>query len=196
MYKLIPLDRHCIVEVNDFPLPEINVDMIDFTETRHGSNSENAKRLFHEFTDKKINKLFENLVLTKVLPLMKTHPSYNKSTLSTVADDDMIVVGTIFKDQVGWSQELHTDMPRLLLTGVIHITECIEGTTFYDAPDSALKFYDPPQGLEPVYVAPTKPKTGAFWLNIPTSFHQVNKITVERNHFLFLLTIKDKHEQY
>jgi hypothetical protein len=192
MYKLIPLDRHCIVEVNDFPLPEINVDMLDFTETRHGSNSENAKRLFHEFTDKKINKLFENLVLTKVLPLMKTHPSYNKSTLSTVADDDMTVVGTIFKDQVGWSQELHTDMPRLLLTGVIHITECIEGTTFYDAPDSALKFYEPTPGLEPVYVAPTKPKTGAFWLNIPTSFHQVNKITVERNHFLFLLTTKDK----
>ena len=192
MYKLIPLDRHCIVEVNDFPLPEINVDMLDFTETKHVSNSENAKRLFYDYTDKKFNRLFEDLVLTKVLPLMETHPLYNKSTLSTVSNDDMTVVGTIFKDQVGWSQQLHTDMPRLLLTGVVHITECVEGTTFYDAPDSALKFYEPTPGLEPVYVAPTKPKTGAFWLNIPTSFHQVNKITVERNHFLFLLTTKDK----
>ena len=192
MYKLIPLDRHCIVEVNDFPLPKINISGIEFTEIRHISNSENAKRLLHEYTDKKFNKLFENLVLTKVLPLMKTHPSYSKSTLSTVADDDMTVGGTIFKDQVGWSQELHIDMPRLLLTGVVHITQCNEGTTFYDAPDSALKFYEPPPGLEPVYVAPTKPRTGAFWLNLPTSFHQVNKITVERNHFFFLLTTKDK----
>jgi hypothetical protein len=202
MYKLIPLDRHCIVEVDNFPLPKIDVSAINFTETTHISNSENAKRLYYEYyrgkspTEKTFNKLFQHEVLNKVLPLMKTHPLYNQSTLASISDDDMVISATIFKDQVGWSQQLHTDRATLLLTGVVHITDCVEGTSFYDAPDSALKFYEPPPGLEPVYIAPTKTKTGAFWLNIPTGFHQVNKVTIERNHFLFLLATKDKHEQY
>jgi hypothetical protein len=202
MYKLIPLDRHCVVEVNDFPLPQININDINFTESKHHSNSKNAKRLYYPYyrgitaTVKEFNKIFQSIILTKVLPLMKTHPLYNMSLAPTASDDDMIISASITKDQVGWSQNLHTDWTPLVLTGVVHITDCAEGTSFYDVPDSVLKFYDPPSELEPVYIAPTRAGSGAFWLNIPTSFHQVNKVTVERNHFSFLITIKDKHEQH
>ena len=100
----------------------------------------------------------------------------------SVADDKLALLPLIAKDQIGWSQSRHTDLPRLLASGVIHITESIEGTEFYDTISET----------KPVYVAPTKPRTGAFWLNSPTSFHQVSKVTLERNHFLFVLSIMEK----
>ena len=188
MYKLIPLDNHCVVEVTDFPLPTINIDDISFIKNSNPSDLEDAKRLMYPYyegktpTEIEFINLFQNELITKVLPLMKTHPLYNKSPLFSVSDNRLSLSPIIAKDQTGWSQPRHTDLPRLLLSGVIHITESIQGTEFYDTISET----------KPVYVAPTKPKTGAFWLNSPTSFHQVDTVTLERNHFLFLLSIWEK----
>jgi hypothetical protein len=188
MYKLIPLNNHCIVEVTDFPLPEININEVDFLDSEHPSNTENKKRFIYPYYEGKTStevefiNIFQNEFIAKVLPLMRTHPLYNESILSSTADINLSLSPSISKDQIGWSQSRHTDLPRLLASGVIHITESIEGTEFYDTQ----------LGLDPVYVAPTKSRTGAFWLNSPTSFHQVSKVTLERNHFLFLLSIMEK----
>jgi hypothetical protein len=188
MYKLIPLNNHCVVEVDDFPLPIININEIPFVESNNIYDLDNAKRLMYPYYEGKTStevefiNIFQNEFIAKVLPLMRTHPLYNESILSSTADINLSLSPLISKDQIGWSQSRHTDLPRLLASGVIHITESIEGTEFYDTQ----------LGLDPVYVAPTKPRTGAFWLNSPTSFHQVSKVTLERNHFLFLLSIMEK----
>jgi hypothetical protein len=188
MYKLIPVDKHCVVEVNDFPLPTINVNEIPFVESNNPFDLEDAKRLIYPYyegktpTEIEFIDIFQNEFITKVLPLMRVHPLYSESLLSSIADKNLSLSPIIAKDQVRWLQHRHTDLPRLLLSGVVHITDCIEGTEFYDTD----------LGSEPVYIAPTKHRTGAFWLNSPTSFHQVSKVTLERNHFLFLLSIKDK----
>jgi hypothetical protein len=176
------------VEVDDFPLPTININEIPFVESNNIYNLDNVKRLMYPYYDGKTStevefiNIFQNEFIAKVLPSMRAHPLYNKSPLFSVADDKLALLPLIAKDQIGWSQSRHTDLPRLLASGVIHITESIEGTEFYDTISET----------KPVYVAPTKPRTGAFWLNSPTSFHQVSKVTLERNHFLFVLSIMEK----
>ena len=177
MYKLIPLDSHCIVEVVDFPLPEVDLNTIEYVDQQHYYSTENSKRMSFECTGIYENYFRDKNILPKLLELFKQHPLYSTSTLAQFHESELALATQICKDQVGWQQEIHTDHPVALASGLVHITDCATST----------KFYNFQQTDVPLYTAPCKANSGAFWLNTSEGYHGVDPVTVERNHFFFLI---------
>jgi len=184
MYKLIPLEHHCVVEVTDFVLPAVELKSLLYVEsndvvyTTDVVNNQTYKRSIVDTT--KEYKLFFNDKINDIINIMKEHPLYAKSKLSTTLKTSLGV--SICKDSLGWKQDIHIDHPAAVLSGVIHITDCENSTKFYKSRESNT----------PLYVASKKAFSGAFWLNTPRGFHGVDPVTLERNHFFFLLLDLEK----
>ena len=175
MYKLIPLEKHCVVEVNDLPLPKVDLNKVLFQDQLHYYSTENSKRMAWECSHE-YQKHFKG-ILPKIVELMKQHKLYSTSTLSQIPESELVLGIQICRDQVGWHQENHTDHPVALASGVVHITECETSTKFYKG-----QLID-----DPLYTAPCKANSGAFWLNTSEGYHGVDPVTIERNHFFFLI---------
>lgn len=181
MYKLINLENHAIVEVVDFPLPKIDLDQLVLVDQKHVCNTPDAKRLSASYGNQ-YGEYIKQIFLDKVLPLLKEHPLYQGTVLSTLTPELIGVGVVICKDQVGWHQSIHVDHPVAHVSGVIHLTDCENSTTFYDSP----------KGTNIVYEAPVKVNSGAFWLNVPSGYHSIGPVTLERNHCLILIKTNTK----
>ena len=178
MYKLIPLEQHCIVEVSDFFLPPIDLVSLPYTESNASYTedilSNNTYKRFVADVTPGYRNLFRDRV-NIIIEMMKQHKLYTNSKLYNDTNNALGV--SVCRDSVGWKQDIHVDHPDVLMSGVVHITDC----------DTPTKFYKDMKSITPLYVAPNKAGSGAFWLNTDQGFHGVDPVTVERNHFFFLL---------
>lgn len=182
MYKLVPLEKHCVVEVNDLVLPNIDLTTISYKEQIRSFYSSDNVRLYADYTSIGQHTQYLDGILINVLELMKNHPVYTSSALSRVAMTDIDCAVELCKDTIGYKQPIHTDINTVFMTGVVHITDCENPTKFYKniSIDSL------------VYTAPKKASSGAFWLNTSESYHGIDPTTIERNNLIFHFMPKQK----
>ena len=76
MYKLVPLEKHCVVEVNDLVLPNIDLTTISYKEQIRSFYSSDNVRLYADYTSIGQHTQYLDGILINVLELMKNHPVY------------------------------------------------------------------------------------------------------------------------
>jgi len=163
-FKLVPdLDNPVVECYNlDLPLPPEPLNFIE--SDRYSDADTHGKRLHADY--KVPRQYFKNLVYNHVAPLLFEHPRFAWSWPITMANfiEATDINVTLFKDCVGWSQPMHEDPRIYVVSGVLHLQDCEQGTHFRSAG----------------YVAPTRKFSGAFWVNAQWSQHWVPEVTSER----------------
>ena len=177
-FKLVADIKNPVVECHQLNLP-IEKD-IDFQVADGYTIKEGKHRYLHSrpVSDTTL-KYFYDLFYYKVTPLLFSDPKIFQTwpvTPRTVLEQTEMVIN-IFKDEIGWDQGPHEDPKVFFCSGVIHLQDCEQGTTFDDS------------GIEP-YTAPTKKGYGAFWLNSHHSKHRVPRVTKERMGYLIMVKWK------
>lgn len=170
-FNLVPNIHNPIVECHDLDLPiPINPN---FKRNEGYATSDNHYRFVgdpYSDTDD-VTLYFRNMFCQNIVPLFFQHQRFqwswpiNMQTLINNAE----VNTTLFKDEVGFSQARHEDPRVFVASGVLHLQDCEQGTTF-----------------ESGYVAPTKKFSGSFWANTQLSHHWVEKVTSERMAYLVI----------
>jgi hypothetical protein len=174
-FKLAPHIDNPVVECQQLNLPiEKNIDLqiVDGYTTPDGKH-----RYLHSggISDATV-KYFRDIFYYKVTPLLFSHPNFFNTwpiVPRTVLEKTDITI-TVFKDEIGWYQPEHEDPKVFFCSGVIHLQDCEQGTTFVNSPDK-------------IYTAPTQKGYGAFWLNSHVSKHHVPIVTKERMGYLLMI---------
>jgi len=115
---------------------------------------------------------FTDMMRNTVMPLLHSHKRFNWSwpiSLQTLIKHTAVKVSLI-KDEIGWYQGKHEDPRIFVISGILHLQDCEQGTYFSDGN----------------YTAPTKKFSGAFWLNSHWSYHEVPVVTSERIAYLVI----------
>ena len=171
-FNLVPNQYNPIVECFDLELPQETNPK--FTINEGYTTSDNYKR----YTGRPYGRAtaqgdyFTNIMHNNIMPLLVSHPHFRWSwpiSLQTLIETTQIKV-TLFKDEIGWWQGKHEDPRIFAVSGVVHLQDCNQGTTF----------------TQDGYQAPTKKGTGAFWANCQWSHHEVPVVTAERMGYLVI----------
>ena len=177
--KLVEGISHPIVECHD--LECIIPDDVNFTIAESYTTSEGKHRhLYSVGLNGKLSTYFHGLIYQKIVPLLFADKTFFHTwpvTPKTIFKNTDLNL-SIFKDDIGWSQGLHEDPKVFLLSGVVHLQDCEQGTTFIDSHNNI------------TYTAPTKKFSGAFWLNAHGARHYVDKVTKERMGYLIVMPWK------
>lgn len=165
-FTLVPDAPNPIVECHNLNLPIPNG--IEFKHAPGYDTSDGFRRFLGPAIgpDDTETTYFTDMMRNTVLPLLHSHERFNWSwpiKLQTLLDHTDIKVSVI-KDEVGFSQNKHEDPRIYVVSGVLHLQDCEQGTYFEQAK----------------YTAPTKKFSGAFWSNSQWSHHLVPKVTSER----------------
>lgn len=166
-----------IVEISDIDLGLKLEDVATFVDSNHYENQFHSGRRLYAHNDSFntfwISTEIKELLYKKIIPLMSASSKFYPV-------DDLELVSQLAKDEINWGQSKHEDLKNIIMSGVIHLTDCNTPTTFYDDNDNV------------IYTAPTHANCGAVWYNITGSIHNVPVIQgIERNHIIFFLRIKD-----
>jgi hypothetical protein len=171
-----------IMEVHDVALPEIKFDELVYTEADHHTNKMYpGKRYYEDYKNPvgyKVSCLFRDIVFNSIIQPMR----YDMRFKPYEQYLGNLIFGTqICRDDPGWQQQMHIDHPVTLLSGVVHITDTITPTHFYANSNDTT----------PIYTAPSKAGSGAFWLNLPNSWHNVPPVTEQRNHIITFVRTRE-----
>ena len=116
---------------------------------------------------------FNDMMRNTVMPLLYSHERFNWTwpiSLQTLLDHTTVKV-TLIKDEIGFWQGKHEDPKIFVISGILHMQDCEQGT-YFTAAD---------------YTAPTKKFSGAFWSNSQWSHHEVPVVTSERLAYLVIV---------
>lgn len=177
--SLVPNLNHPVVECYNLNIP---IDHSENWVENTGYRTTNGyKRYLIDTVRPETQLWIDNLVKTKIYPLIFSHPCFRNTwpvLPKTMIDNTWIQINK-FKDEIGWYQPLHEDPKVFLLSGIIHMQDCDQGTAFHD------------DYKEIRYTAPTKKLSGAFWANTQYSHHSVQTVTKERSGYLILAVWKN-----
>jgi hypothetical protein len=175
-FTLVPNLPNPIVECHNLNLPiPTNAEFSHNSgyDTTDGHKRYVAKTFDHN--DAKIS-YFTDMMYNNVIPLLHSHERFNWSwpiKLETLLDNIIIKVSLV-KDEIGFQQPKHEDPRTFVISGILHLQDCEQGTYFTDSQ----------------YTAPTKKFSGAFWSNSQRSYHLVPKVTSERLAYLVIVQWK------
>lgn len=171
-FTLVPDIPNPVVECHNLNLP-IPAD-IEFRHNPGYDTTDGYKRYVGDAIGPDDDKTlyFTDMMRNNVMPLLHSHERFNWSwpiSLQTLLDNTNIKV-SIVKDEVGFHQGKHEDPRIFVISGILHLQDCEQGTYFTNGE----------------YTAPTKKFSGAFWSNSQWSHHLVPKVTSERLAYLVI----------
>jgi hypothetical protein len=171
IFSLVPNITNPVVECHNLNLP------IPTNPNFNRNGGYDANDGYHRFVgnpylpEDDVSLYFKNMFYQSIVPLFFQHERFEWTwpiKMETLINNTDVNV-TLIKDEIGFSQGRHEDPRIFVASGVLHLQDCEQGTTF-----------------ESGYVAPTKKFSGSFWANNQWSHHWVEKVTSERMAYLVI----------